>query len=95
MKIRHYEIVNSSIAGVTHVCSGVFRRGSTFHWQSYTLDPGIGVPYVWMIARCPTCNKLYIQPPRFPAPEFRETLRDAVNRSIDVPHISFAWPEEA
>ena len=90
-----YETVRGSVAGITHTCDRVFRRGSTFKWQSYTLDPGIGAPYVWMIARCQSCNRLFIQPPRFPNEEFRETLREAVNRSIGNKFIVFKWPEEA
>ena len=89
-----YEIVRGSVAGVTHTCDRVFRRGSTFRWQSYTLDPGIGAPYVWMVARCPSCSRLFIQPPRFPSDEFRDTLREAVNRSIGNKNIEFRWPEE-
>jgi hypothetical protein len=89
-----YEIVRGSVAGVTHTCDRVFRRGSTFRWQSYTLDPGIGAPYVWMLARCPSCNRLFIQPPRLPNEEFRETLRGAVNESIGNKFIVFKWAEE-
>lgn len=95
MKSSQYEIVKGSVSGVTHTCDRVFRRGSTFRWYSYTLDPGIGAPYVWMIARCPSCNRLFIQPPRMPNPEFRDTLREAIHRSIGNRHIEFRWPEEA
>ena len=92
MKLDRYEIVTGSVQGVVHVCDRVFRRGSTFRWQSYTVDPGIGAPYVWMIASCETCHRLFIQPPRFPQPEFREQLREAVNRSIGREHLNFTWP---
>jgi len=93
--LRHaqYEIVNS-VGAVTHTCDRVFRRGSTFKWQSYQVDPGIGAPYVWMLARCHGCKRLFVQPPRFPNEEFRETLREAINKSIDNKFISFKWPEE-
>lgn len=89
-----YEIIKSSTAGVTHTCDRVFRRGSTFRWQSYTYDPGIGTPFVWMLATCPTCTRLFIQPPRFPSDELLETLRGAVNQSIGNKYINFRWPEE-
>ncbi len=92
--IAQYEIVRGSVSAVKHTCDRVFRRGSTFRWQSYTLDPGIGAPYVWMVARCPTCNRLFIQPPRFPNPELRETLRDAVKQSVGNGALVFKWPEE-
>lgn len=89
-----YEIVTGSVSAISHTCDRVFRRGTTFRWQSYTLDPGIGAPYVWMLARCPSCNRLFIQPPRFPNEELREQLRDAVNQSIGNKFIRFSWPEE-
>lgn len=89
-----YEIVQGSVAGLMHTCDRVFRRGSTFRWQSFTMDPGIGAPYVWMLARCHSCSRLFIQPPRCPAEEVRETLREAVNQSIGNKFISFKWPEE-
>jgi hypothetical protein len=90
-----YEVVKGSISGVTHTCDRVFRRGSTFVWKHYTLDPGIGAPYVWGVATCPTCKRLFVQPPRFPAHELRETLREAVHGSLSNPHIQFAWDEES
>ena len=49
-----YEVIKGSTAGVTHTCDRVFRRGSTFKWQSFTYDPGMGTPFVWMLARCPS-----------------------------------------
>jgi len=90
-----YQVVRGSPAGVTHTCDRVFRRGSTFRWQSYTLDPGIGAPYVWMLARCESCKRLFIQPPRYPNEEVREALREEVNKSIGNKFIIFRWPEEA
>lgn len=90
-----YEIVKGSVASLSHTCDRVFRRGTTFRWQSYTLDPGIGAPYVWMLARCESCNRLFIQPPRYPNEEFLEALRDAINQSIGNKFITFKWPEEA
>jgi len=95
LRIAQYETVKGSVAGITHTCDRVFRRGSTFRWQSFTLDPGIGAPYVWMIARCQSCSRLFIQPPRYPQEEFRETLRGAINESIGNKFIQFKWPEEA
>jgi len=89
-----YEIVTGSVSSISHTCDRVFRRGTTFRWQSYTLDPGIGAPYVWMLARCSSCSRLFIQPPRYPNEEFREALRDSINQSIGNKFIKFKWPEE-
>ena len=89
-----YDIVKHDVSGVSHTCDRVFRRGTTFRWQSYTLDPGIGAPYVWMLARCQSCSRLFIQPPRYPNEEVREALREAVNQSIGNRFINFVWAEE-
>ena len=95
LKHAQYETVTGSVAGLTHTCDRVFRRGSTMKWESYHLDPGIGAPYVWMLARCHSCSRLFIQPPRYPGEEVRETLREAINNSIGNKFIKYSWPEEA
>ena len=93
-KNSQYEVIKGSTAGVTHTCDRVFRRGSTFKWQSFTYDPGMGTPFVWMLARCPSCNRLFIHPPRLPGDELVEPLRQQVNASIGNQYIIFRWPEE-
>ena len=90
-----YEIVKGSVSAISHTCDRVFRRGTTFRWQSYTLDPGIGAPYVWMLARCQSCSRLFVQPPRYPSEELREALRESINQSIGNKFITFTWPEES
>ncbi len=94
LRTSQYQIVKGSVAALTWTHNGVFRRGTTLRWRSFTLDPGIGAPYVWMVATCSNSNRLFIQPPRFPQPEVRETLRDAIVKSTGRDHIEFKWPEE-
>ncbi len=93
-KNSQYEVIKGSTAGVTHTCDRVFRRGSTFKWQAFTFDPGMGAPFVWMLARCPSCKRLFIHPPRLPAPELVEALRNEIDASIGNRFITFRWPEE-
>jgi hypothetical protein len=94
LKARQYQIVKGSPAALSWTHNGVFRRGSTLRWRSHTLDMGIGAPYVWLTAQCPSSGRLFVQPPRYPEPEVRETIRGAISRSLERPHIVFVWPEE-
>jgi hypothetical protein len=90
----HYQVVTGSIGALSWTHNGVFRRGTTLHWKSYTVDLGIGAPYVWLTAKCPSSGRLFIQPPRYPAPEVREQIRGAVNDSLDRVGINFVWADE-
>ncbi len=94
LKMAQYQLVKGNVSTLTWTHNGVFRRGTTLKWRSFTFDPGIGTPYVWMVATCSSSNRLFIQPPRFPQPEVRETLREALIKSTGREFLIFRWPEE-
>jgi hypothetical protein len=93
LKAMQYQVVKGSPAGLTWTHNGVFRRGSTLRWKSHTLDMGIGAPYVWLVSTCPSSGRMFIQPPRFPEAEVRETVREAVQATFERP-VRFIWDEE-
>lgn len=89
-----YQVVTGSVGALSWTHNGVFRRGTTLHWRSHTIDLGIGAPYVWLTAKCPSSGRLFIQPPRLPQPEVREQIRASVSETLDRPGVTFKWPDE-